>query len=330
MFANVLNEITGRLDSRFILTFFFPSLLFWGGLMAVYAADKGLVDLLTQWRAQDAGVQLLQIIIGLAWVTFFAYLLSNQSVWLMKQFEGYWDWLPLIGKRLMKIRQEHYQRVLAEVDLAVDYEHIYYAFPFPDEPEEVMPTRLGNILKNSEQYSNQRYDMDAVLLWPRLYAVLPENFLKTFGGAKAALDFMLVISGLSILFAFLTGIYLLVVQGAWWLFLFCYLGGLAVAWLAYGNALEAAITYGQLIKSAFDLYKDELRKQLGYEQPKSLEKERDFWRNLYELIFKGEASDHAALPYLGAKESQPPPVPEPVQPWLIRWLQALLGQREAN
>lgn len=204
MFTNVLNEVTGRLDSRFILTLFFPSLLFWGGLTTVFAADKGLVTLLTQWRAQDAGIQLLQIIIVLAWVTFFAYLLSNQLVWLIKQFEGYWEWIPLIGKRLMETRRKHYQQVLAGIDPAINFERIYYAFPFPNEPEEVMPTRLGNILKNSERYSYQRYDMDAVLLWPRLYAVLPDSFVKSLDGAKASLDFMLVISSLSILFAFVT------------------------------------------------------------------------------------------------------------------------------
>ena len=99
-----------------------------------------------------------------------------------------------------------------------------------------------------------------------------------------------------------------------------------MSWLAYRSALEAAITYGQLIKSAFDLYKDDLRKQMGYEQPKSLAEERAFWQSLYELIFKGEASNLEALRYLGVKEIQPTPSPEPVQPWLIRWLQSLFGR----
>jgi hypothetical protein len=304
MFTNVLHEVTDRLDSRFILTLFFPSLVFWGGLATVYAADKGLVTLLTQWRAQDAGVQLTQIIIALAWVTFFAYLLSNQLVWLTKQFEGYWKWVPFLGKRLVAARQKHYQRVLSSIDPKADYERIYYAFPFPDEPEEVMPTRLGNILKNSERYSLQRYEMDAVLLWPRLYAVLPESFTKILEGAKASLDFMLVISSLSISFALITGIYLLIVQSVWWLFLLCFLGGLLVAWAAYQSALETAITYGQLIKSAFDLYKDELRKQLGYEKPKSLEQERAFWQNIYDLIYKGEAGKPDDMKYLTDKETQ--------------------------
>jgi len=83
-----LNQITGRLDSRFILTLFFPSLLFWGGLTAVYFAPTGLETALAQWRTENTDIQIMQIILALAWVTFFAYLLSNQLVWLTKQFEG--------------------------------------------------------------------------------------------------------------------------------------------------------------------------------------------------------------------------------------------------
>jgi hypothetical protein len=314
MFTNVLNEITSRLDTRFVLTRFFPSLVFWGGLAIVYGTDAGLAALLEKWQAQELAIQVMQIIIVLAWITFFAFLLSNQIVWLTKQFEGYWGWIPLIGKQLKNSRKKHYQRVLKSLNPAVDYERIYYAFPFPDEPEEVMPTQLGNILKNAERYSYQRYDMDAVLLWPRIYAVLPENFIKTFDQAKASLDFMLIISSLSALFAFISGVFLLVVGGDLWLLLLCALGGLVVAWLAYKSALEAAITYGQLIKSAFDLYKGQLWKQLGYQQPKSLDEERNSWSSLYELVFKGEVGDPDSLPYLGAEETESASSPDQSKP----------------
>lgn len=330
MFTNVLSQITGRLDSRFILTLFFPSLMFWGGLTAVYASTSGLEATVTQWRAQNVDLQLMQIIIALAGVTFFAYLLGNQLVWLTKQFEGYWQWMPVIGEHLVNLRRKHYQYLLKRLDASGHYESIYYGFPFPDEPEAVMPTRLGNILKNSEQYAYKRYDMDAVLLWPRLYAVLPEGFIKTLDGAKTSLDFMLVISTLSSLFALLAGIYLVVTGGPWWLFLLCFAGGWVVAYFAYRSALEAAVTYGQLIKSAFDLYKDALRQQLGYERPKSLEEERAFWIAVYDLTYRGEAGDPDKLRYPGANKEQSSPQPEPEQPWLIRWLQSLLGWREMS
>lgn len=331
MFANVLNQITGKLDSRFALTLFFPSLIFWVGLSAVYFAPSGVTTAVTTWRAQNADIQTIQIIMALAWVTFFAYLLGNQLVWLTKQFEGYWDWLPWFGTRFANWRRKHYEHMLQWLAHNGSNESIYYGFPFPNEPEELLPTRLGNILKNSERYSYQRYDMDAVLLWPRLYAILPESFVKSFGGAKASLDFMLIISSLSLLFCFTTGVYLLWIQANWWLFLLCFLGGFILAKLAYNSALEAAVTYGQLIKSAFDLYKDDLIKQLGYEQPKSVAEERKFWSQLHDLVYVGEASNLETLRYLGVKETKPATAPQPpVQPWLIRWLKSLFGRGGAN
>lgn len=327
MFANVLNQITGKLDSRFILTLFFPSLIFWGGVTVVYFTVSGLEVAITDWQAQNADIRILQIILVLAWVTFFAYFLGNQLIWITRQFEGYWDWLPLVGNYLSQMRRKHYQQVLEWLNQNNHYSSIYYGFPFPNEPEAVMPTRLGNILKNAEQYAYQRYDIDAVLLWPRLYTILPDSFIKMVESARASLDFMLVTSGLSALFALISGVYLLVWQGEGWLFLLCFLGGLVVARLAYLSALDAAISYGQLIKSAFDVYKDDLIKQLGYELPKSLTEERKFWGNLYELIYRGEAGHLEALPYAGAKVSPPEPVAAQTQPWVVRLWQWLSNNR---
>ena len=40
-----------------------------------------------------------------------------------------------------------------------------------------MPTRLGNILKASEIYAQIRYSIEAVNVWPRLFSVLPRQFV---------------------------------------------------------------------------------------------------------------------------------------------------------
>jgi hypothetical protein len=288
MFSSILNAITSRVNARFIMILFFPSLIFWGGLAAIFGTDTGLTVLLGQWRALDTGIQWLLIVIALAWVTFFAFLLSNQLVWLTKQFEGYWDWIPKLGEWMMNKRKEYYKQVLKNIDLKKDYEQIYYKYPFPNEPEELMPTRFGNIMKNAERYSWQRYDLEAVLLWPHIFSIMDETQLQPINNARSSLDFMVIISSLSALFAFISGAFLLIVEGPCWLFFICFLGGLMVAWMAHASALEAAINYGQLIKSTFDLYKGKLWGQLGYKKPGSLEEERKSWRRLYELIYKGE------------------------------------------
>lgn len=301
MFSSALEELTGRLDSRFILTLFFPSLLFWTGLGVVYSSEQGLQVPLKWWQELGAIPQLLVIIGGLAWVLFFAYLLGNQLLWITGQYEGFWEWIPFVGEKLVAARKTYYQDKLTKVG---KYETIYYRFPFPSGPDEVLPTRLGNVMKNTERYPWQRYDLAGVLMWPRLYAILRDRIAGQVDSARTSLDFMIVISALSVLFAVTAGICLLLIGGTWWLFVLCFGGGFLLAYLAYLSALGAAVTYGEQVKSAYDLYRNDLRQQLGLPQPDSLEEERAMWQQLYELIYRGEASEPDLLRY----KKRPPPV----------------------
>jgi hypothetical protein len=305
MFSDILKEITGTLDERFTLTLFFPSLLFWGALVAVYLLACDTAGLVAAWNAQPTEMKWLQTAASLIWVAFFAHLLSHWMTWLTKQYEGYWNW-PL-GGFLRRMRTHRYAQILEALAAEGDrgYERIYYGFPLPNEKDELMPTRLGNILKNAELYSLRQYEADAVLLWPRLYAVLPESFTAALAGTKAPLDLMLVVSTLAAVFAIVSGAGLLVLGGPWWLFLACFPGGLLVARLAYRSAVNAAVPYAQMIKSAFDLYRGDLAEKMGYELPNSPGAETAFWKNLGLLIYRGAAADPTALPYKARKPQEP-------------------------
>jgi Flp pilus assembly protein CpaB len=302
MFSAVLKGITGSLERRFVLTLFFPSLLFWGALLTVIALTADIQDLLVSWNKQSVEVRALQIGGGLIWVVFFAHVVSHHRTWLTRQFEGYWDW-PL-GDRLRRWRTKRHVQLLGELAASgnAGYERIYYAYPLPNETEQVMPTRLGNILKNAELYPLRQYEADAVLLWPRLYAVLPESFVGALADTKASLDLMLILSALGGVFAVVAGGAVLVVGGPWWLFLACFAGALTIAHAAYISGLRAAIPYAQFIKSAFDLYRGDLAKKMGYTLPTSHDAEIAFWRNLGQFIYRGIAEDPSAIPYKGSKQ----------------------------
>ncbi len=148
-----------------------------------------------------------------------------------------------------------------------------------------MPTRLGNILRNAELYSFDRYQIDAVLIWPRLYNLFPERFLETIAEAKGSLDFMLVVSALSSIFALFSGVYLVIVKASGLLFLACFWGGLFLAWLTYRSALGSALLYAQQIKTGFDLYRHELLKQMRLELPKEPSKEPELWNKISQLLY---------------------------------------------
>jgi hypothetical protein len=184
MFESLLKEVTGALDRRFVLTLFFPSLLFWAGLLVVYASTTDTAGLVTFWTAQSIELRTLEIVGALVWITFFAYVLWHQGLWLQQQFEGSWNW-PL-GRRLAARRAGYYRGVLRSLntDDDRDRERIYYSFPLPEEEERVMPTRLGNILKNAVLYTLHQYGIDAVLMWPRLYPLLPDSFVAALARRK--------------------------------------------------------------------------------------------------------------------------------------------------
>lgn len=165
------------------------------------------------------------------------------------------------------------------------YESIYLHYPKPSDIKKVLPTRLGNILKNSELYPYYHYHIDAVLIWPRLYNLLPETFLLTIAQAKSSLDFDLVISALSGIFGLLSGGYLIVAKAPGWLFLLCFWGGLLVAYLAYQSALSSALLYAQQIKAAYDLYRNELLKQMRFPLPKTYLEELEQWEALCRFLY---------------------------------------------
>lgn len=297
MFNFEIHDLAGYLFRRFMVSLFFPSLFFWGALLVVYWSGD-LSAHYADWMAQSLASQLWQVAIALVWVAVFASILGHRLIWITQQFEGYWP--TPIGDYLSTYRKKYYQKALSQIE-PNHVDAVHYDFRLPREEAFVMPTRLGNILRSAELYSKQRYEIESALIWPRLYSILPSSFSNPLNSARGSLELMLIISTLSLFFSLITGIYLIAIGGVWWLFPICFLGGFMLSYLAYSSALVSAIAYGQLVRSAFDLYKDDLRKEMGYEAPNSLDDERKFWTNLCQLIRHREEQRRNALRYTNSE-----------------------------
>jgi hypothetical protein len=278
--------LTGVFDRRFLMHVFFPSLVFWGLLLAVwFGGQEQLAEAVRRWRAQGGFEQSAQAACFVVGVYVFAMILSGKLHALLRLYEGYWDF-P--GARALKERGTTWYRHVLK-NLYADprrYDDIYYGFPL--ERKKVMPTRFGNILKNAEMYPTERYQMDAVQVWPRLYGLLPENLSQALALSRSGMEHMLVWSVLGAAFAIAAGVYLLIVQGAWWLFLLCFWGGLAVAASAYRSALGSAMLYGTQIKVAFDLHRNELLKQLRKPLPQTQVSEKRTWSKVCQFLYRNE------------------------------------------
>lgn len=284
MFSSVLKEVTGVLDRHFLMNAFFPSLVFWALLSGVWVIEHGdVAGTVQSWDAQGDAIKALQVVGLVAWIMFSASVLASQWNAILRVYEGYWDY-PLLG-RLGHLGRRWHQSRLANLAADNHYEAIYLGYPLPTQPDAVMPTRLGNILRNAELYPADRYGANAVLIWPRLYNLFPERFIETIAGARSGLDFLLVVSSLSALFALMTGVYLIWAGAEWWFFLVCFWGGAAVAWVAYQGALGNAFLYAQQIKAAFDLYRNDLLKQMRLNLPDNSTAEPTRWAEVTEFLY---------------------------------------------
>ncbi len=139
-----------------------------------------------------------------------------------------------------------------------------------------MPTKLGNILRSAENRPWDKYGLDAVICWPRLWLLLPEEVKKELSEARASLD--------SAARTLLWGVLFLVwTIWAWWALLV----GLIIAIWAYQWALNAAEVYGDLLESTFDLHRFSLYDMLRWPPPENSVVEKEEGTKLTRYLFRG-------------------------------------------
>jgi hypothetical protein len=282
--AAVGRETSGLFDRRFLLNALLPVLITLSLLAAVITGT--LTDparTVREWNSLDPTVRVLagtgMVIVSVV----LAAVVSGRSPSLIRCYEGLWPGrlgraVTLPGRR----RHRRRARRLGFDRAASDY---------PPDARDIMPTRLGNILRAAESYPYERYGLDAVLTWPRLFPLLPDGLTAALVAARAEVEFHLTISALASVFAVGTGGWLVAVNGPAWLLLTCYWAGTATAWLTYRGALAPARLYGDQVRIAFDLYRRELLTHLGVEGD-----EREQWARLNQFWYRNIPLDTPLLP----------------------------------
>jgi hypothetical protein len=155
---------------------------------------------------------------------------------------------------------------------------------FPSDGALVLPTRLGNVIRNFELYPTVQFGMSAIAFWPRIIAKIDDRYAQTIDSAKASFDFMINASALSAITA-LCVLFLGVLSQTrlglntftlGWLLRLA--GFTVLSWLAYEGSIIQARDWGAQVKGAFDLYRFDLLKQLGYEsKPHDRHEEKAIW-----------------------------------------------------
>lgn len=176
---------------------------------------------------------------------------------------------------------------------------------FPMYEHLVLPTRLGNVIRNFETYPRRQYGIRAITFWPRLVSVIDAAYAAAIGDAKASFDFMLNSSALSgalallILFAGL--LFPVPLASASFAILWLLKIGLLIvaAYVFYSWSIGRARSWGNMVMGAFDLYRWDLLEQMGYRQkPVSRDEEKNVWTNIYfQTMFDDDPKTGPRLDY---------------------------------
>jgi len=183
---------------------------------------------------------------------------------------------------------------------------------YPTDIERVMPTMLGNILRNGEDAAGKRYGLGALTVYPRMYP----SISKPLSDAMARqLDMITLTASLcvsSTACAVVTSPILMRLD--LWSLIPVVAGLLAV--MSYRGALRAASDHGILFATTFDLHRFDMIRAMHYVLPRTSGKEIEFNKHLTDFLQGRQppAKRLADHPFDHSIYDTPTPAPAPAQP----------------
>lgn len=299
MMAKLWDGLGGKLGERWLALLLSPSLVFW-------CVGLWLIQRPLDWAAMDKAIiampapQQVALVAGaLLLVSTSAALARRLRFALLRILEGYWPrWLgPLRRFALQRarkrsgMRETRFQTLAAKgledlTDSELDeYQRLDESLMcLPADARYLMPTRLGRVLRAAELASWERYRLDGVVCWPRLWLLLPESVRDELSRAREALDAAVELW----LWGLLTLIW---TPWSWWVAA----PALALLLYAYRAALRHAQVYASLIVAAYDLYRGELYRALRWPLPGSPAQERAQGEAVTRYLWRGSDADTPAF-----------------------------------
>jgi hypothetical protein len=204
---------------------------------------------------------------------------------LVRVLEGYWGDGPIgrrvtafsVGRQRARRRRLETSATPGDPAEAVDATEtarlvdaawrLRHRFP----PEAILlPTSLGNVMRAAEHRAGRPYGLDAVVVWPRLYPLLPDAVRAATDDLRLQLDSAARFTAVFLVGAATT--FALLVAHGWWLLVPA--ASVVLAWISYRASVSAAAAYGVAVEAAFDLAHLDLRAALHLARPPDRSTER--------------------------------------------------------
>jgi hypothetical protein len=319
-----MNDISVLKDTRsYLISCLIPAALFLGLVVVIFNDfAPPFINPSTLPENQYGVVQWVFLLLMTIWLGFALYSGWNTTVLLYKG-----NYLPLFFKKkwIRKMKQEftekrkeitQYENLLSLDNRSSDqqlklerlepliysyYQDLETNFPVTGD---LLPTRLGNILRSSELYSFERYRIEAVTIFPRLVNVFPVEYSNKLEESNNEFIFLLNSSFLSYVISFLCAVFALLrfLYDIWngiffqsdflssdeFSFLLIAISFIIIGYFFYRITIVKAKGHATLIRSGYDLYRYELLKKLYIPLTNDFTEERGRWLNLTYFLNYGD------------------------------------------
>lgn len=294
--GSLIEASTKELGLRFILIGILPSTvlfllilaLFWSGAPAEAPNFSLFLKKITGLEAKESVLLIIAILV-------FSLILQPLQLSFVRMLEGYWGGSRLgeaLSKKGIALHKRRRQKLEAATRTSQDEttitqterSHMAMAtsrlLRFYPAEKRLLPTAFGNILRAAEDRAGKRYGLDAVLIWSRLYLLLPENLKSILADQRNQIDLAVRFCFVFLLTTVISTIFLF--KHCWWLFVPA--STLLLAWLSYRSAIAAALAYGEGIQAAFDLHRFDLLKALHLPLPSDIVSEKEINSKLSDFL----------------------------------------------
>ncbi len=313
MITSFWQELTSNSFSRWVATSLTPALVFWATVLATLIWRDGWHEW-EVWIEKLSSISLYAIsVVSILTPLISTFIMQAVEEPILRFLAGYsWpNWLRIVAKPIVKRYRNQLRK--AEAQWQQLYERIYPLFApegsnyfqqlsedeqerliclkrefieldkalhyIPSQEVDWMPTRFGNLLRAAELKPKERYGLDVIICWSRLWLILPETARNDLMAARLALNLTVQLWIWTILLAGWM-LYL----WFWWLAFDAFL---ATALVYYVGILRTARLYGELIEAVFDLYRFDLYRSLHWSVPTKAEDEAQYGERLTQYLWRG-------------------------------------------
>ncbi|MYS18864.1 hypothetical protein GA0115240_101422 [Streptomyces sp. DvalAA-14] len=289
------NALTTKLTDRWVASAG-PASVYWLGLLVAWyaghggsAAAKRRLDML---GAQPAGVQVATLAAALVALLASGVIVQRLTYPVLRLLEGHWPrFLDRPRRRLAgraagrrddrwgqwcELEGRIHDGTARDADL-VRHGRLDSWLRHRPAGAEAMPTRLGNILGAAESRSWHKYGLDAAVVWPHLWLLLPQQTREDVAAARKQVD-SAAAAGLWALLALPAAVWTPWAAPA----------AVAVVLVCWGWLLpDAAVDFGDLLEAAFDLHRIDLYRALRWPLPANPVAERAAGESVTAYLHRG-------------------------------------------